>query len=171
MIEHLNQLLNSTEPTGYQTIIISIITTIITSILIYNCKFIWKLLKKLYRKIVKIINDRIVKFKMYRRLKNNMETNSDIEYLKNIQKERELKDYEKKAIKRHYKNRCLKGNISRTEYEELRKRKERNEHLEDYEIELLNRANEKIKESSKQLKDTFAKIDFDMMNRLSSRYK
>ncbi|MEG1142766.1 MAG: hypothetical protein RSE41_10070 [Clostridia bacterium] len=126
MIEDLNQLLNSTEPTGYKTIAISIITTIITSILI--C----------YRKVVQSFNYRALKFKIYRRFKYNIQTNSDIEYFKNKQKERELKDYEKKAIKRYYKNKYLKGNI----------------YIVQYEIE--------------ELKTVYENIDFDMLNRLSN---
>lgn len=171
MIEHLNKLLSSTQPTGYQTIIISIITTLITSILLYNFKVIVKISKKVYIKLKSIIQEGITRFIRYIRLKTNREISKDILYLKREQKQRELKKYEKTILERHYKCKCLSGKLSLNEWSELQRKKDNNEPLEDYEIEGIKIVTEKLSEATKEFREHMAYTDIYIKDSINKMMK
>ena len=95
IIDELHRLLSTSTPTGYQTMLVSIITTILTSILLYNFKLIGKSVKKGYIQlsefILPVMKDTIINFRRTIRLLTNRVTSGDIAYLRSKKKRSELK--------------------------------------------------------------------------------
>lgn len=126
----------TTEPTGYQTVFISIITTILTNVLIINAK-------KIHKRISYFI-----------RIALNKPTIYDIESLMNKKKNniKNMKFYEKKALDNFYKNKFKNGEVNIGEIIKLKKKKENEEYLKDYELKALNKFEEEINNNFKKFK-------------------